>query len=400
MLRQANAVDFWRGFALATIFINHIPGVYYSRFTHAKFSLSDSAEIFVFLAGWALRYVTRSREGRPVHLALRLGGRVIELYAAHIVITMIAIAMLAASATILSKPQLLEWHHAAVLFNDPVPAHLGLSLLTYQLDFFNILPLYVVLMTAAIVFAIIDRCAPNILLPLSVLVYLVTLCAPLPIPTWPLSGQWFFNPLAWQLVFVLGFVLAREDGAGGFVRRHIGIIRWLSLPVVVAGALIMWNGWLADPEMMPEPRLFFVSNKTYATPPRLVQFMALIALVTATYPLISRAVPSVVEFLSLLGRHSLPVFCVGSILSLAGYIARFVWGGDLVVDTIVVVSGIAIMALTARLAEWQRRSRMRSLRRLRSSAVPKLNRTVTLPPTAVCSPDQVASLEMRSAPQP
>jgi hypothetical protein len=387
MLRQANAVDFWRGFALATIFINHIPGIYYSRFTHAKLSLSDSAEIFVFLAGWALRYVMRSRDGRHVHLALRLGGRVIELYAAHIVITMIAIAMLAASATILSNPQLLEWHHAAVLFNDPVPAHLGLSLLTYQLDYFNILPLYVVLMTAAIVFAIIDRSAPNVLLPLSALVYLVTLCAPLPIPTWPLSGQWFFNPLAWQLVFVLGFVLAREDGAGGFVRRHIGIIRWLSLPVVVAGALVVWNGWLTDPEMMPQPRLFFVSNKTYATPPRLVQFLALIAIVTATYPLIRRAVPSVVEFLSLLGRHSLPVFCVGSILSLAGYIARFVCGADLVVDTIVVVSGIAIMALTARLAEWQRRSRMRSLRRLRASAIPKLDRAVTLPPTAVCSPD-------------
>jgi hypothetical protein len=288
----------------------------------------------------------------------------------------------------------LEWHDAAPVFNDPVQAHLGLSLLTYQLGYFNILPLYVVLMTAAIVFAIIDRCAPNALLPLSVLVYLVTLWAPLPIPTWPLSGQWFFNPLAWQLVFVLGFVLAREDGAGGFVRRHIVIIRWLSLPVVVAGAFIVWNGWLADPAMMPQPRLFFVSNKTYATPPRLLQFLALIAVVTATYPLIRRAVPSVVEFLSLLGRHSLVVFCVGSILSLAGYIARFVCGADLVVDTIVVVSGIAIMALTARLAEWQRRSRMRSLRRLRSSAVPKVDRTVAVPqldaspltPRAPCRP--------------
>ena len=79
MLRQANAVDFWRGFALATIFINHIPGIFYSRFTHAKLSFSDSAEIFVFLAGWALRYTTRSREGQTAYLALRLGGRAIEL---------------------------------------------------------------------------------------------------------------------------------------------------------------------------------------------------------------------------------------------------------------------------------------------------------------------------------
>src|SRR5215468_3128476 len=133
MLRQANAVDFWRGFALATIFINHIPGIFYSRFTHAKLSFSDAAEIFVFLAGWALRYATRSREGQSTYLALRLGGRAIELYTAHIVIT-----MLVASATLLSSPQLLEWHHVAALFQEPLLSHLGLSLLTYQLDYFNI----------------------------------------------------------------------------------------------------------------------------------------------------------------------------------------------------------------------------------------------------------------------
>ena len=77
MTRQANAVDFWRGLALVFIFLNHIPGIYYSRFTHASYSLSDSADLFVFLAGWALRYVV-GRPGRqppPWYLVLRLGGR-------------------------------------------------------------------------------------------------------------------------------------------------------------------------------------------------------------------------------------------------------------------------------------------------------------------------------------
>jgi hypothetical protein len=380
MLRQANAVDFWRGFALATIFINHIPGIFYSRFTHAKLSFSDSAEIFVFLAGWALRYTTRSLDGRPVYLALRLGGRAIEIYTAHIVITMIAIATLAASATLLSNPQLLEWHKVPALFQEPVLTHIGLSLLTFQLDYFNILPLYVVLMTAAPMFAVMDRYSPNALLLLSLTIYLVTLSTPVPIPTWLLDGQWFFNPLAWQLVFVLGFVLAREDGAGGFVRRHIVIIRWLSLPIVLVSALIVWNGWWADPTGVPEPRLFFVCNKTYATPIRLVQFLALIAIATAAYPAIKRAVPSVVEFLSMLGRHSLLVFCVGSILSLVGYIARFVYEPDLVVDTLVVVSGIAIMALAAQLAEWHKQMKVPSSRPIRSipQAVPQPERPIAL----------------------
>jgi hypothetical protein len=64
MPRQANAVDFWRGFALISIFINHIPYIYYAQFTHANYSISDSADLFVFLAGWSLRYLVNSVKTR------------------------------------------------------------------------------------------------------------------------------------------------------------------------------------------------------------------------------------------------------------------------------------------------------------------------------------------------
>ena len=46
-MRAPNEIDFWRGFALVTIFINHIPGIYFERFTFRNVSLSDSAELFV-----------------------------------------------------------------------------------------------------------------------------------------------------------------------------------------------------------------------------------------------------------------------------------------------------------------------------------------------------------------
>ena len=62
MPRQANAIDFWRGFALVSIFINHIPGVWYERLTHRNLSISDSAELFVFLAGWSLGLLVGSRK--------------------------------------------------------------------------------------------------------------------------------------------------------------------------------------------------------------------------------------------------------------------------------------------------------------------------------------------------
>src|SRR4029077_7840124 len=84
--RPPNPVDFWRGLALVFIFINHIPGTYYTRFTHADYSISDSADLFVFMAGWALGYVV-GRPERPLpvwYLALRLEGRALTLYAAQI----------------------------------------------------------------------------------------------------------------------------------------------------------------------------------------------------------------------------------------------------------------------------------------------------------------------------
>src|SRR5689334_10160553 len=244
MTRQDNAIDFWRGLALIFIFLNHIPGIYYSRFTHANYSLSDSADLFVFLAGWALRYVV-GRPGRQQsggYLVLRLFGRALTLYAAQIMITMIAIAMLAGVALWADNPLLLEWHNAAAVFHDPVPTHVGLALITHQLGYFDILPLYVVLMLMAPAFALLDRFAPALVLPVSLVIYALVLGFQINLPTWPVEGEWFFNPLAWQLVFILGFTLAREDGVGGFARRHLFAVRLAALPILVFGLfVVLWD---------------------------------------------------------------------------------------------------------------------------------------------------------------
>ncbi len=135
MPRAPNAVDFWRGFALVSIFINHIPGIFYDQFTHRAVSISDSAELFVFLAGWSLRYVIGDSV-RPTpmhHVVFRLGGRAVTLYAAHMMIVMLAIAILAITARLADNPLLLEWHNAAAVFYRPVETHIGLALLTHQL---------------------------------------------------------------------------------------------------------------------------------------------------------------------------------------------------------------------------------------------------------------------------
>jgi hypothetical protein len=356
MPREANAVDFWRGFALVSIFINHVPGIYWQNFTHRNFSISDSAELFVFLAGWSLGLLVAGGGGTrgAVPLAFRLGGRSIQIYAAHILISGLALSLLAGTAYLTETPLLLEWHNAAAFFQDPAHTQIGIVLLTHQLGYFDILPLYVVLMLIAPAFVIIDRFAPFLLLPLSLALYLTALSVPFTAPTWPVDGQWFFNPFTWQTIFVLGFVLSRDEAVGHFVRRNIARIRQFAAPVVLAGILIIWFDLFPDPTKVPEPKLFFVNGKSYLTPMRLIQFLALAAVVSAAYPTIARFATWLTEPLSQLGRNSLNVFCVGSLLSLGGQIIRFLYSGSIMVDTIVVVVGIGLLWLTAWMSEWRR----------------------------------------------
>jgi hypothetical protein len=120
---------------------------------------------------------------------LRLISRAAQIYAAQILISMLAIAMLASAATLLDNPLLLEWHNAAAVFYDPVPTHIGLALITHQLGYFDILPLYVVLMVMAPAIAFIDRYWPTWLLPISLTIYIAVLLFQIIPPTWPVAGN-------------------------------------------------------------------------------------------------------------------------------------------------------------------------------------------------------------------
>ena len=262
----------------------------------------------------------------------------------------------------------MEWHNAAAVFYDPVPTHIGLALITHQLGYFDILPLYVVMLLIAPIIVLIDRYLPHLLLPLSLAVYCCALAFQINPPTWPVQGTWFFNPLAWQLVFVLGFVLAKNDGLGELVRLNIHWLRWVCGAIVIVMLVLTVKNWWHDPTRMPSPKLFFIFDKTYVTPIRLIQFLSLVAAFSFAFPYIRRFAAPLTEFLSMLGRNSLYVFCVGSLLSLAGQIVRFVYRGSIAVDTLVVIIGIAVMALTAWLAEWPGKQKASAPARPRASS--------------------------------
>lgn len=354
MSRAANAVDFWRGFALVEIFVNHVPGNFWEQFTHKVVSQSDSAELFVFLAGWSLKHVVGPPEDpRPTdRLTMRLFLRAGKLYAAHMVLVMAAIAMLATASKVLDNPLLLEWFNASAVFTVPVETHIGLVVLTHQLGYFDILPLYVVLLFASPFVALLHRRWPSMLLPVSAGIWLTCLIGQFTFSTWPMEGEWFFDPLCWQFDFVLGFLLAYATGLGGWVRAHIKEIRWLAIPVVIVAAWLRFAGYELDPTTAPEPHLLFVNDKSFLTPTRIGQFLLLAAAVSPLWGVISRSVPTMAEALSLLGRNSLLVFCIGSLLSLCAQILRFAFRSGPIWDTAIIACGLAMLFTAARIADW------------------------------------------------
>lgn len=58
-----------------------------------------------------------------------------------------------------------------------------------------------------------------------------------------------------------------------------------------------------------------------------------------------------------MGRNSLAVFSMGSILSLIGQLVRFQTGGGALIDMLVAGSGLVGLGFTAWFVEWRSRSR-------------------------------------------
>ncbi|MBN9062991.1 MAG: hypothetical protein BGP06_09040 [Rhizobiales bacterium 65-9] len=364
-MRRDNSIDFWRGVALVSIFINHISGLWFERLTHRNFGFSDSAELFVFLAGWSLRMSVAGSDAQGdsiVRLMLRLAGRAVTLYAAQILITMIALAMIAGAALYLDNPLILDWHNAGAVFHDPAPTHVGLVLLTHQLGYFDILPLYVVLFAAAPMIAALGRASPGLLFFLSLAVYLLALTFRINAPTWPIAGEWFFNPFAWQFCFVLGFIMARETAEGRSLARALPVLRWPAIAFLLASLWLWRHEITPDPMSVPEPTYFFIIDKSYLTPLRTLHLLALCTAFVAAYSGIARYIPSLTAFGSALGRNSLQVFCVGSLLSLAAQLVRIAFPPSFLLDSAILLTGLTVMWGTA----WLSEARVR-LQRSRSS---------------------------------
>lgn len=351
MHERIDAIDFWRGIALATIFINHIPGNILGNFTPRNFGFSDSAEAFVFLSGLSVSLAYGSRfETGDILLAVRsLVKRAVRLYQVHLILTVTALVLFGIAAAITGQDSLLGEHGRGTPFSDPLRGTLGILTLTHQVGYFNILPLYVVFMVLApalFVFGLHDRWK---MLGLSAALYAITRAIGINIPSWPDEGFWYFNPMAWQFMFALGMFCGLAARRGK-VALH-GLTYWVAHAFTLVAAVIVSNGFGLIPGLVDTAGEYLDWDKSQLGTVRIVDFIAL-AYVIYFSGLTTRlrAMPFY-PAASLLGRHALPVYCVGAVLSAIGQILNEAWMSSPFLDVIFVALSLKALHTVASFIE-------------------------------------------------
>jgi hypothetical protein len=320
-------VDFVRGIVLVAIMIDHVPGNALEGLTPRNFALSDSAEAFVFLSGLSvgLAYYGKTLATGLAPVTRSCLARAGHIYGLHVGLTIGAVAIFGLWYWFSGFAELIEAHGRAVVFHEPVRGAIGVALLSHQLGYFNILPLYVALMMFSPLILAMARI--NLLLALfaSSGAYLAVRMLNFHLPNWPEPGGWFFNPFAWQLIFTLGVLAAirwRETPL-----RRSPAIRAACLVLAVAGAIVVTDGLGLLPGLHDGIFAQLDVGKQNLGAARLVNFLAL-AYVIATAPFLTTLAQTPVgQELRRLGRHSLEVFAAGSLLSALGQAAVTTLGG-------------------------------------------------------------------------
>jgi hypothetical protein len=347
-------IDWLRGLALASIFVNHMPGNRFENWTTRNFGFSDAAEVFVLLAGVAAAFAffNRFERGQQAAMSLKAARRSVTLYLAHVGSTVAAIALFLAAAVATSEHGYLELISVAPLIENPWIGLVGVVTGGSQLGFFNILPLYVMLLLALPGFLWLAVRDLRLLIAVSLAVYLAAQVLGLRMVGYPDEFAWFFNPFAWQLLFVSGLALGIMRLRGLSVPYHwaayglaVGYLVFSAVWMVASLGGHLTAGWV--------PGWIDTLHKSNLPPPRLLHVLALAyVLVHSRVWQHLTPVAKADPLFTRLGRHSLPVFVAGSLLSMVGYISLVYIGRSILwVDVLVTVLGLAGMWLVALAAE-------------------------------------------------
>jgi hypothetical protein len=375
--RRDLRVDFFRGLALWWIYTDHIPGDVLGDYSLRNFAMCDATEIFVLLAGFGAGIAYGSVMDRQGYLyaAADTLRRAWTLYIAHIFLFVVYTAQVAYSAAALDRTLYLEETRLDVLADAPYRGLLEALLLRFQPNLLNILPLYVVLLLIlAIALPLLRK--PALLFIVSASAYVTVRLTGVNLPAWTGEG-WFFNPLAWQFLFMIGAILAYAPPPMPRLRWPIDL---LAMTVLAAGLIVIWVIDIHPPILasMPAPVIRFIitEDKTGLHPFRLLSILSLTWLVARSVPMDAAWLRSrLAAPLVLLGQNSLPVFCSGIFL---GFLARLGLEArdDPAMQIAVNVGGAVAMVAIGALAAWYR-SKGRAPAQRQPVTLPAVARTDT-----------------------
>jgi hypothetical protein len=282
-----------------------------------------------------------------------------QLYVAHIFLFVLFVAEVSYTAATFQNPMYNEEMRVADFLEVPHIAVVKALVLQFQPAFLDILPLYIVLLALFPLVLIGLRRHWAIVLVPSALLYLAVQLFGLEVPAYPEGHVWFFNPLAWQFLFVAGAVLADRAARGISYERLLRLIYPAALCVFVA-AMVIKVSWTIHGVWDGFPGLFLKElwpvNKNNLSPLRLVPFFALVALVAVHVPAAARWLASAAARpLVLCGQQSLEIFCLGILLSALGHFILSEYDSAIPAQLAVNIAGIAAMFLTAWVIDWYKR---------------------------------------------
>jgi hypothetical protein len=358
--RRDLRLDLFRGLSLLFIFIDHIPNNVLSYVTLHSIAFSDAAEVFIFISGYAAATVygrALQRQG-GVAATGQIYRRIWQLYVAHIFIFVILAAEVCYATLNLQNQTYSEDFGIDNFIDEPQVAIIKVLLLQYQPQFLDILPIYMVLLGVfPVVLLLLQRCLPLPLI-LSGAVYLLTLRFGWEPHSYPDNEAWYFNPLAWQFLFVIGATAGYSRHTRWVFPVQSSWLPKLAIGIAVAVGIVSISWTIhgvydAFPGLLVRELSPLVEDKSNLAPLRLVSFLAL-AVTTARFVgrdsriLRWRAAQLIIRC----GQHSLQVFCLGIVLSVLGYILLTFFRDNVLTELAIDLTGIVAMIGIAALLTW------------------------------------------------
>ena len=354
-------LDLFRGLALWLIFVDHLPPNILTWFTIRNYGFSDATEIFIFISGYTAAFVygRAMLEAGFVVASARVLRRVWQIYVAHVFLFTIFLAEISYVATNFNNPLYTEEMGIMDFLKQPDVTIIQALLLRFRPVNMDVLPLYIVLMLFLPLILWLMKWRSDVTLALSAALYAVTWHFDLYLSAYP-NGVWFFNPLAWQLLFVFGAWCAL-DGAVRMSRiLSSNITMWVCIAYLVAAFFVTLTWHLPQLSFLLPKRLeqwMYPISKTDLDVLRFAHFLALAALTVRFLPRDWSGLKSVwLRPLILCGQHSLEIFCLGVFLAFAGHFILAEISGGAGLHFLISVAGVVIMSGMAWVISWYKHS--------------------------------------------